>query len=122
MSWIKSRVADGTVVNADEATVWNDLHARFEMKRINHEEAYSLDGACTNWAESFFSRLRRAEIGHHHHIAGAYLLRYAQEASWREDNRRVSNGEQVQRVAGLAMSASRQWISAGYWQRHLSGN
>jgi len=23
------------------------------MKRINHEEAYSLDGACTNWAKSF---------------------------------------------------------------------
>jgi hypothetical protein len=31
------------------------------------------------------------------------LLRYAQEASWREDNRRVSNGEQVERVAALAM-------------------
>ena len=55
--------------------------------------------------------MRRAEIGHHHHIAGAYLLRYAQEASWREDNRRVANGDQVSRVAGLAMSRSRQWIS-----------
>jgi hypothetical protein len=35
------------------------------MKRINHEEAYSLDGACTNWAEEFFSRsaaLRSATI------------------------------------------------------------
>ena len=52
----------------------------FEMRRINHQEAYSLDGACTNWAEEYFSRLRRAEIGHHHHIAGAYLLRYAQES------------------------------------------
>jgi len=31
----------------------------------------------------------RGEIGHHHHIAGAYLLRYAQEASWLEDNRHV---------------------------------
>jgi hypothetical protein len=60
------------------------------VKRINHQEAYSLDGACTNWAEEFFSRMRRAEIGHHHHIAGQYLLRYAQEASWREDNRRMS--------------------------------
>ena len=88
---------------------WNELHSRFEMKRINHEEAYSLDGACTNWAEEFFSRMRRAEIGHHHHIAGAYLLRYAQEASWREDHRRViewrsgeprcriGNGEQTER-------------------------
>jgi hypothetical protein len=55
------------------------------MKRINHEEASSLNGACINWAESYFSRMRRGEIGHHHHVAGPYLLRYAQEASWRED-------------------------------------
>lgn len=90
------------------------------MKRINHEEAYSLDGACTNWAEEFFSRMRRAEIGHHHHIAGAYLLRYAQEASWREDNRRVSNGEQVGRVAGLAMKRKQSVDFTGYWQRHIT--
>jgi hypothetical protein len=30
---------------------------------------------CTNWAEEFFSRMRRAEAGHHHHLAGPYLLR-----------------------------------------------
>ncbi|MEA2872784.1 MAG: hypothetical protein QOH67_2760, partial [Hyphomicrobiales bacterium] len=46
--------------------------------------------------------MRRMEIGHHHHLAGPYLLRYAQEASWRED-RRMSNGEQVNRLAGLAV-------------------
>ncbi len=91
---------------------------RFEMKRINHEEAYSLNGACTNWAEEFFSRMRRAEIGHHHHLAGAYLLRYAQEASWREDNRRVPNGDQVSRIAGLAMRSKPSVDFAGYWQRH----
>jgi hypothetical protein len=32
-----------------------------------------MDGACTNWAEEFFSRMRRAEQGHHHHIAGPYF-------------------------------------------------
>jgi hypothetical protein len=26
-------------------------------------EAYSYDGACKNWVEEFFSRIRRAEIG-----------------------------------------------------------
>jgi hypothetical protein len=83
------------------------------MKRINHEQAYSYDGACTNWAEEFFSRMRRAEIGHHHHIAGNYLLRYAQEATWREDDRRVDNGSQVRRVTGFALSPPIQWISAG---------
>jgi transposase-like protein len=102
LKFIQSRIAKGTVVNADESG----------------EEAYSLDGACTNWAEEFFSRMRRGEIGHHHHIAGAYLLRYAQEASWREDNRRVSNGDQVLRVAGLAMKAKPSVDFCGYWQRH----
>ncbi len=89
------------------------------MKRINHQEAYSLDGACTNWAESYFSRLRRAEAGHHHHIAGRYLLNFAQEASWREDNRRVSNGDQVHRIAGLALGRKPSEAFAGYWQRHI---
>jgi transposase-like protein len=119
LDFIKRRIAPGTIVNADESANWNELHSRFEMKRINHEEAYSLDGACTNWAEEFFSRMRRAEIGHHHHIAGAYLLRYAQEASWREDNRRSSNGEQVNRVAGLALASTPSVDFSGYWQRHV---
>jgi hypothetical protein len=42
--------------NAHEGSSWDALHAQYEMKRVNHEEAYSLDGACTNWAEEFFSR------------------------------------------------------------------
>jgi transposase-like protein len=120
MSFIRARVAKGTVVNADEATSWDGLHGHFEMKRINHEQAYSMDGACTNWAEEFFSRIRRAEIGHHHHIAGVYLLRYAQEATWREDNRRMSNGDQVARLTGLALSRKPSVDFAGYWQRHVA--
>src|ERR1700704_3395219 len=119
-AFIARRVRKGTVVNADEASSWNDLQSRFEMKRINHEQAYSYDGACTNWAEEFFSRMRRAEIGHHHHIAGNYLLRYAQESSWREDNRRQSNGEQVNRLSGLALKAKPSVDFSGYWQRHTA--
>ena len=117
LSFIQARVAKGTVINADEAASWDGLHGKYEMKRINHEQAYSLDGACTNWAEEFFSRMPRAEIGHHHHIAGTYLLRYAQEASWREDNRRMSNGDQVGRLAGLAMMKKTSPDFVGYWQR-----
>ncbi len=119
LAWIKSHVAKETVLNADEAPSWNSLHSRFEMRRINHQEAYSLDGACTNWAESYFSRLRRGEIGHHHHLAGPYLLRYAQEASWREDNRRVDNGNQVRRVTTLALGRKPTVDFSGYWQRHV---
>jgi hypothetical protein len=70
----------GTTVHADEAGSWGGLHDRFEMKRINQQEAHSLDGACTNAAEEYFNRLRRSGIGIHHYIAGSYLLRYAQES------------------------------------------
>ena len=118
LGFIRAHVKPGTVVNADEASSWDALHAKFEMKRIDHGQAYSLDGACTNWAETYFSRLRRGEIGHHHHISGPYLVRYAQEAAFREDARRVANGEQVSRVAELAMANKPSVDFSGYWQRH----
>jgi transposase-like protein len=76
---IKDRVAIGSTIYADEAAHWNELHGRYLTKRINHSIAYSDGDACTNQAESFFSRLRRAEIGTHHHIAGPYLDFYANE-------------------------------------------
>jgi len=119
VTFIRNRVALGTELMADESSAWNDLGARYSLKRINHAEAYSLAGACTNGAEEFFSRMRRAEIGHHHHIAGVYLLRYAQEASWREDHRRVDNGGQVSQVAGLALAARPSVDFCGYWQRNI---
>jgi transposase-like protein len=117
MGFIRNRVLPGTELMADESNAWNDLHGRYAIRRINHQEAYSLAGACTNGAEEFFSRMRRAEIGHHHHIAGAYLIRYAQEASWREDHRRVDNGAQVNQVASLALAARPSVDFCGYWQR-----
>jgi transposase-like protein len=114
---IRQRVAKGTTVHADEISAWNPLHATFVMQRINHQDGYSIDGACTNSAESYFSRLRRGELGHHHHIAGPYLVRYAQEAAWREDLRRTSNGDQVDGVVGLAMQCRPSVDFCGYWQR-----
>ena len=114
---INQRVVPEATVYADEAAGWDVLHTRFLTKRIDHSKAYSADGACTNQAESFFSRLRRAEIGTHHHFAGRYLSFYANEMAWRENNRRVSNGAQYLKVTEAALNSpvSRQW--KGYWQR-----
>lgn len=114
---IARTVTPDSTVHADEAAHWDALHARFLTKRINHSEAYSDGEACTNQAESFFSRLRRAEIGIHHHVAGPYLAAYAREMAWRENNRRISNGEQYLMAADAALQhpVSRFW--KGYWQR-----
>ena len=117
LSFIKNRVARETEIMVDESSAWNDLSARYVVKTINHQLAYSDAGACTNGAESFFSRMRRAEQGHHHHISGVYLGRYAQESAWREDHRRVDNGGQVRGVVTLAMAARPSVDFCGYWQR-----
>jgi len=45
------------------------------------------------------------------------LVRFAQEASWREDHRREANGEQVDRVVALAMANRPSVDFCGYWQR-----
>jgi transposase-like protein len=114
---ITARVAPNSLIYADEAASWDALHARFDIKRINHAESYSDGEASTNQAESFFSRLRRAEIGIHHRIAEPYLAAYSQEMAWREDHRRESNGELYLMAANAALAhpVSRQW--KGYWQR-----
>lgn len=114
---IRERVAPGSTIHADEAGGWDMLHAFFDVKRINHSVAFSLDGACTNQAESFFSRLRRAEMGQHHHISGKYLAAYAVEMAWREDHRRQTNGMLHEAATGAALGhpVSRMW--KGYWQR-----
>lgn len=110
-------IADGATVHADEASHWDQLAANFPIKRINHQLAYSHDGACTNQAESFFSRMRRAETGIHHHIAGPYLSQYATEMAWREDARRISNGNQFAMLVGSTAIAKKSATWCGYWQR-----
>jgi transposase-like protein len=115
--YVRDHVGTLATIHADEGTGWDALHAGWDAKRVNHSVAFSDEGACTNQAESYFSRLRRMEVGTHHHIAGPYLGQYAREASWREDNRRVDNGMQAAMVldAGLASRVSRNW--KGYWQK-----
>lgn len=115
--YVRDHVGTLATICADEGSGWDALHAGWDTKRVNHSVAFMDEGVCTNQAESYFSRLRRMEIGTHHHIAGPYLSAYAIEASWREDNRRVPNGTQWGMVnwAALANGVSRKW--AGYWQR-----
>ena len=114
---VRDVVGNLATIHADEGTGWDDLHAGWDTHRVNHSVRFMDKGVCTNQAESYFSRLRRMEVGTHHHIAGKYLAAYAGEAAWREDYRRVDNGNQAAMVGTslMAGAVSRKW--AGYWQR-----
>lgn len=117
VAFVKAVVNPTSTVHADEASHWDALHAKFATMRINHQVAYSLNGACTNQAESFLARLRRMIDGQHHHVSPQHLHAYAAHAAWMEDNRRTDNGRLTNKALGLAMAhpVSRTW--KGYWQR-----
>ncbi len=110
-------IEPGSKVHSDEGRHWDALAAQFDLASVNHSEAYSQNGVCTNQVESYFSRLRRMIRGQHHHVSPRYLAAYAAHAAFLEDHRRDDNGKLARRALGLAMSrgVSRDW--AGYWQR-----
>jgi hypothetical protein len=115
---IRQHVASGTIIHADESNAWERLHASYDTRRVNHSQEYVTDdGTSINQAESFFSRLRRAEYGIHHRISGQYLYQYANEMAWREDRRREPNGLHWRRVTGAALRRPKSEIWRGYWQR-----
>jgi hypothetical protein len=77
---------------------------------------HRIDGGDTAALLALISSLRaRAARG----LDATIGVRYAQESSWREDNRRVSNVDQVSRVAALAMKRGKSVDFTGYWQRDV---
>ena len=120
VDFAKERIAPGAMLSADEVAHWDLLEPLFDVRRINHSEAYSRDGVHTNLAESFFSRLRRMIAGQHHKVGSRHLDAYAAHAAWLEDHRDESNGRLADQLIGRALAApvSRQW--KGYWQRRVA--
>lgn len=116
--FIMDNVRPGSVVYTDEAPGWDKVRDFFQAYSVNHREAYADGHICTNQAESYFSRLRRSEIGTHHFISGRYLDRYAGEMAWRENHRREDNGAQFF-AAGILAMKPRASAFKGYSQRHL---
>lgn len=94
-----------------------DFSALGHHERVIHKLGFSIDGIDNNQAESLFARLQRAEEGVHYRICGHNLDLYAQEVSWREDYRRLDNGELWRRLIAAVADhpQSKRWT--GYWQR-----
>lgn len=104
-------------IHADDAKCYDALHAKFDMKRVNHQERYKGNkGECTNQAESYFSRFRRMHKGQVHKMGNQNLDAYANECGYREDTRRWSTGQIFADITGRCATkpTSRDWC--GYWQ------
>jgi hypothetical protein len=113
----RRHIERGSVLFADENHAYDNLHGRYPTIRVNHKSIYvGPMGENVNQAESFFARFRRMQHGQHHKMNNSYVLRYANEIAYREDTRRISNGEIFQNVT---KQSARKGVSrdfCGYWQ------
>ncbi|MDH4130114.1 MAG: IS1595 family transposase [Spirochaetota bacterium] len=117
-SIVNQFVTKQSTIHADENTAYDLLHAKYEMKRVNHSiEYYNIEtNACTNQAESFFSRMKRSQIGQHHCMDARYLPFYASEIAYREDSRRVDNGNIFIDLLFKALHSHMSLELRGYWK------
>lgn len=112
--WVRDIVAHGSHVVSDGG--WDFSHIG-PHDTIIHTQGFSIDGIDNNQSESLFARLQRSEEGVHYRIEGHNLDLYAEEVSWREDFRRLDNGElwRMMITAVADCPQSKRWT--GYWQR-----
>ncbi len=102
---------------ADEHNSYDVLHATLRTKRVMHAQCYSgPEGENTNQAESFFARFRRMQYGQVHRMDNKYMDRYANEAAYREDTRRRSNGDIFTDIMSRCAQSAVSRDFCGYWQ------
>jgi transposase-like protein len=110
-------VKKGSTICADESNAYDALHAKFDTRRVNHALEYRSDiGITNNLAESYFSRFRRMQYGQTHKFGNLYLANYANEAAYREDTRRWSNGDIFRDIVKKCAATKTHSDWCGYWQ------
>lgn len=78
---------NGTILITDELSAYNAAR-EFNRAVINHSEAYAEGETHTNSIESFWSLLKRAWYGSHHHYTKHYMPLFIAEACWKHNERR----------------------------------
>lgn len=113
----KLYIEPSSTIHTDEHPSYDNLLINYNLKRVNHSQEYRSDDDVTNnLAESYFSRFKRMYYGQVHKMGNTYLGDYANEAAYREDTRRMSNGVILHDVLAkcLTTAPSKDW--KGYWQ------
>lgn len=123
LAFIKKYVEDGSAIMSDEGVAFSGLSAHgYQHDAVEHRMMYSRpkpnsdETVNNNHAESFFSRLRRAEYGVFHRFEPRYMMDYANEAAWREDWRRMSVRQRFEGLIRLIFQAGLSRWFRGYYQ------
>ena len=84
-------VTDSTLIT-DEYGAYRAVRSVMPHQTISHSERYVDGDKHTNTIEGFWSLLKRAWYGTHHHYKEHYTPVYVGEACWKYNNRKSANG------------------------------
>ncbi len=80
---------EGSLLISDEYKAYRAVRPYMAHQAINHQERYSdRSGGHTNTIEGFWSLLKRAWYGQHHHYSKDFSPLYVAEASWKYNHRK----------------------------------
>lgn len=82
----------GTILITDEFGGYNRVSESMLHATVNHAVEYANGLIHTNTIESFWSLVKRAWYGSHHHYSRKYIHLYIAEACYKYNNRRAVNG------------------------------
>ena len=93
MRFIKGTVdVAETILITDEYKAYSAVDRIMARLSINHSQRY-VDGAVhTNTIEGFWSHLKRAWVGQHHHYSKSFMPLYVAEACWKYNRRNRNDG------------------------------
>ena len=89
MDFIRKHVhEDGTLLITDEYKAYNAVRKTIVHGVINHSKRYVDGYTHTNTIEGFWSLVKRAWFGSHHHYSEKFVALFAAETAWKYNNRK----------------------------------
>lgn len=78
----------GTLLITDELSAYNAAGHVFNRAVINHKRCYAEGATHTNTIEGFWSLVKRAWYGSHHHYSKRYMPLFVAESCWKYNQRK----------------------------------
>ena len=96
-SLIRHNVQDTAHIVTDQHKSYVGLAQDFASHHaIDHSKTYVRGVIHTNFAESYFSLLKRGLLGTFHHVSHKHMQRYLTEFEFRWNRRKANNGERAE--------------------------
>ncbi len=92
---------EDAVLVTDESHLYDEIKTLLPHRTVKHiEEWVTGNDIHTQGIENFWSRLKRQLYGTHHHVEARFLAMYADEAAFKHNTRKASDGERFASALG----------------------